>query len=148
MLPMANPIDNSGHHQNHGLSPYEHQQRQEEEQDVYGLLSMEAQAAQNTALARNTMITIRFQVRRLRLTSTARRYPSRWSHSDPTFQTTARSYSASMRQASTSSNLTLQSGHCILPPQCLGCFSKACRETPLELSLRWFRCEPSLCTVG
>ena len=86
MLPMANPIDNSG--QNHGLSPYEHQHRQEEEQDVYGLLSMEAQAAQNTALARNTMITIRFQVRRLRLTSTARRHPSRWSHSDPTFPNT------------------------------------------------------------
>jgi len=62
MLPMANPIDNSGHHQNHGLSPYEHQQQLEEGQDVYGLLSMEAQAAQNTALARNTMITIRFQV--------------------------------------------------------------------------------------
>jgi hypothetical protein len=63
MLPMAKPSDN-GHHQQHNLSAYEPPQRQEEENDVYGLWNMEAQAAQNTALSRNTMITIRFQVRR------------------------------------------------------------------------------------
>lgn len=123
---MANPSDN-GHHQQQGLSAYEHQQRQEEE-DVYGLMSMEAQAAQNTGLTRNTMITIRFQVRRRRL-SFAAIPPTRIPTSKHAWSTAWKAAGLHLPQ------LALHSGHCIILPQCLGCAQSADMSLPSELSM-------------